>query len=360
MILLPLALVAISLFFIPNIPKGVDLKGGTLISIQASGSVDVAALKASLLKYSDNVDVRTVSSPVGTGLEIELESSPMLSQAEEKLSGLLSLDRELSDAEIELGAELAKNVTLQAQQDRVNALRQRVSAEAGVFYTIIQTPLPAGDAHALAKTAQQDFADARQKQSDDILAAIQTLVKVDSYSFKQIGSSLSKFFVTKTQQVVLLSFLLCAIIVFIVFRSLVPSIAVLSGAISDVCITAGAMGLLGIPLSLATVATLLMLIGFSLDTDIMLTIRVFKRKEGKASDRAYDAMKTGFLMNLTTMGAFGALLLIAYWLQIPTYSEIGAVAVIGAFADFFATWFLNAPVILMATQRKDAAKAQVQ
>ena len=44
LVLVPLLLVAISLFFIPQIKQGVDFRGGTLVTMQASAGMDEAAL----------------------------------------------------------------------------------------------------------------------------------------------------------------------------------------------------------------------------------------------------------------------------------------------------------------------------
>jgi len=184
------------------------------------------------------------------------------------------------------------------------------------------------------------------------LAAVQAAVAVDSYSFKEIGSSLSKFFFTKTMEVLVYSFILSAIVVLAIFRGLVPSFAVVFGAVADITITAGAMGLLGIPLGLASIAALLMLIGFSLDTDAMLTVRVLKRTEEDRTWRAFDAFKTGAMMNAAVITSFGVLTLVAVWLQIPTYFQIGAVAVIGSVVDFVATWCFNAVIVLWDAERR--------
>ena len=201
--------------------------------------------------------------------------------------------------------------------------------------------------------SQTLFLNAKSEQRDKIAAKIGSVVNVKQSSFKEVGSSLSKFFVNKTQEVVIMSFVLSAIIIFLVFRSFVPSVAVIFGAAADIIITAGIMGMLGIPLSLASVAALLMLIGFSLDTDVMLTARVIKRKEGTAAQRAFDAMKTGLTMNLAVLISFGVLLSLSLFLQIPFYYQVGSVAVIGACVDAIATWMGNAPLILQYAQKKE-------
>lgn len=69
-----------------------------------------------------------------------------------------------------------------------------------------------------------------------------------------------------------------AIVVFIVFRQVVVSLLVVLCALADILTAAASMNLTGVQLSLGTVAALLMLIGYSVDTDILLTMRVLKRK----------------------------------------------------------------------------------
>ena len=45
----------------------------------------------------------------------------------------------------------------------------------------------------------------------------------------------------------------------------------------------------------------LMLIGYSVDTDILLTTRALKKQEGTINERIYGAFKTGIFMNVTAL-----------------------------------------------------------
>jgi preprotein translocase subunit SecF len=139
--------------------------------------------------------------------------------------------------------------------------------------------------------------------------------------------------------------ILSGILVFLFFRTIVPSMAVLTGALCDVLIAMGAMGMFNIPLTLASFAALLMLVGFSLDTDILLTTRLVKRK-GDPVENAFDAMKTGLTMSVAAVVSFGGLFILSVLTHIPTYYEISAVALAGLFGDMFATWGINAVMVL--------------
>ena len=129
-------------------------------------------------------------------------------------------------------------------------------------------------------------------------------------SFRAVGPSLSKQSLTQVYYALAFAFLFMSITVFIIFRNVVPSLAVIFAALSDIIIAVGGMSLLGIPLSLASVGALLMLIGYSVDTDILLTTRVLKRREGTLNERAVDAMKTGFTMAAAAIGSMVALYLV--------------------------------------------------
>ena len=187
--------------------------------------------------------------------------------------------------------------------------------------------------------------------SAKLSSTLSELVKYDSASFNEVSASLSAKFLSQAVNVVLYSTVLVCIAVFLIFRTIAPSIAVLTGALSDVLIAMGAMGLFGIPLTLASFAALLMLVGFSLDTDVLLTMRVIKMREGTARERAYDAMKTGMTMSMALLLSFICLFVLAAVTHIDTYYEISAVAIAGLAGDVVATWLFNAVIVLYYLER---------
>ncbi len=166
-------------------------------------------------------------------------------------------------------------------------------------------------------------------------------------SFRAVGPSLSKQSLTQVYYALAFAFLFMSITVFIIFRNLIPSLAVIFAAFSDIIIAVGGMSLLGIPLSLASVGALLMLIGYSVDTDILLTTRVLKRREGTINERAKDAMKTGFTMAAAAIGSMVALYLVVRFFMpyAQVLDQIASVLIIGLVADVLATWLFNLGVL---------------
>lgn len=354
LIAIPLILIFFSLFFIPGIPKGVDLKGGSLFTIVTDDSPgDFAAKKArlesSLTKFSKDVSVRTFENPSSRGFEIEVGTSAILDEAETKLTALKTADNALALEIVNLQfmetqeKDMAK---LEAQRKKVEGLKADILAQANSLLRLLESQTILTDVQNCVPIAEEEYLTKVSLKRADIISEIRKEVSIKSYSSKEIGSSLSRFFLAKTSEIIIVSLVFAGLLVVILFRGAIPSLAVIFGALADIIITAGIMGLVGIPLTLSTVVTLLLLIGFSIDTDMLLTIRALKRTEGHVKERVYDAMKTAITMNVSAILAFGVLFALGTFLQIETYTQIGMVAVIGGLVDFIATWCGNAVLIL--------------
>jgi preprotein translocase subunit SecF len=149
----------------------------------------------------------------------------------------------------------------------------------------------------------------------------------------------------------LFSFIGMAIVVFLAFRTFIPSIAVVSCAFIDMVGTAAGMTLVGIPLSLPTTAALLMLIGYSVDSDILLTMRVLKR-QGKLEDKLAGAFHTGIIMTSTTLAAVLSLWVVSGLGQIEIIHDMAGVLLIGLALDIMNTWITNATLLKWYAEKK--------
>ncbi|KZN25651.1 preprotein translocase subunit SecF [Haladaptatus sp. R4] len=131
-----------------------------------------------------------------------------------------------------------------------------------------------------------------------------------------------------------------SIIVFLMFRSFVPSIAVVISAFGDIVIPLALMDVFGIKLSLGTVAALLMLIGYSVDSDILLNNHVLRRS-GDFYESTYRAMRTGVTMTVTSLAAMVVMTLVSAFFQIGLLTSIGVILVMGLATDLMNTYMLN-------------------
>jgi preprotein translocase subunit SecF len=165
-----------------------------------------------------------------------------------------------------------------------------------------------------------------------------------------------------------ISFLLMAIVVFFLFRTPLVSAIVVLCALADILIAAASMNITGVRLSLGTVAALLMLIGYSVDTDILLTKTALTPRQTLTVDETIvSAMTTGLMMTGTTIAAVIALFIASnlLYLVVPSFTrmdiiaDISTVLLFGLAADIFNTWITNAQAIRWYMNRpKKAARRQ--
>jgi preprotein translocase subunit SecF len=160
----------------------------------------------------------------------------------------------------------------------------------------------------------------------------------------QIGESFGKSLQSQAALALLFSFIGMAIVIFLTFRTFIPSVAVVLSALADMVMTAAVMNIVGIHLSLGTTAALLMLIGYSVDSDILLTNRVLKR-QGKLNDKLMGAFHTGMIMTSTTLAAVTALFVVSWFGSVQILMEISAVLLIGLVADIMNTWLTNVGIL---------------
>jgi len=188
-----------------------------------------------------------------------------------------------------------------------------------------------------------------------LVSFIQQKTKISShdYSVEIIGSSLGDAFFTQTIHALLVAFLLMGIVVFIYFRLLIPSLAVIAAAFSDIVVTLAIFNLTGIKLSTAGVAAFLMLIGYSVDTDMVLTTRVLKRTEGTLMERIYSAIKTGSVMISSTLAAVFITLV---FVQSDVIKQIMIILLIGLMVDYIMTWIQNVALLRLYMERKGREK----
>lgn len=170
-----------------------------------------------------------------------------------------------------------------------------------------------------------------------------------AFSVETIGSSLGQSFFMQTMVSLLLAFVLMGIVVFLYFRAIGPSAAVILAAFSGIVVTLAIFNLTGQKLTTAGVAGFLMLIGYSVDTDILLSSRVLKRHDGTVVERIYGAMKTGLTMTVT---AIVAVLVALIFVQSEVIQQIMLILLIGLIVDIIMTWIQNAAILRYYVERK--------
>ncbi|UTF54256.1 protein translocase subunit SecF [Natronosalvus rutilus] len=160
----------------------------------------------------------------------------------------------------------------------------------------------------------------------------------------QLSAETSASFGAAAQQTALLglgaAFVGMSVIAFVLFRTFVPSIAIVISAFSDLVIPLAFMNVLGIPLSLGTVAGLLLIVGYSVDSDILLNNHILRRS-GDFYESTHRAMRTGITMTVTSMAAMLVMAVAAWALGVELLLSIGLILTVGLAADLMNTYLLN-------------------
>ena len=238
-----------------------------------------------------------------------------------------------------------------------------VTLTGGTTLTLMNSTINAVD---LGKSLGEKYSDAVVRSLTDFKTGEQTAVTIETkaepdqlkkdvesilnikldektYSIEFTGAVLSKSFYSELLRAIILAFVFMAITVFIIFKVPIPSLAVIFAAVTDIVVTLAITDLFGMRISTAGIAAFLMLIGYSVDTDILLTTRVLKRREsGPLLERMKSAIKTGLTMTFSGIVAMLAAYLIV---QSPVLKQVFLIILIGLFVDILATWLGNTAIL---------------
>lgn len=172
----------------------------------------------------------------------------------------------------------------------------------------------------------------------------------EDYSSETTGSKFGEGFYKGLLITILFAFLFMAIVVFITFRTFIPSIAVISAAIIDLVVALAIISALNFKLTSAGIVAFLLVIGYSIDTDILLTTSLLKRKEEPMYERLEKSIKTGLTMTITTIVALtvGSIFSTSFVLQ-----QMFTIIVIALIIDIIATYLANAPILIWYCKKKN-------
>lgn len=318
----------------PTVPKGIDLQGGTLIIIRSDNPIDATQLKQDLSEKFDLLDlkVNSISGPAGNGVNVQFAGSTIIINASQQVDSAKALLATNPDA------------AMQNAQTAVN----------GIARYLKSTELPSQPDKAVPQ-AELYLIEASKNLNQQIRETIVqefSLSENVAFQLRDVSPTLSASFWQTAINVAIMSTIFITIVIFAFFRKFIPTVAVLQAAAFDVLGALAMMAVFGIPLSLSSIPALLMLVGYSVDTDIMLTTRMLQRREGSPAERAAGSLATGLTMTGTTLAALTSMAIVSFFGQIYVIFEISIVLLFGLTADLISTWFMNTGILLWYTKRQ--------
>ena len=336
MMIIPIVLALIMLFLIfiyPGINPGVDLTGGNVLILRSSEPISESLLISTLNENFSlkELKVSTIASPTGYGAWIQYTKEPYVLNVESVLDKAVIALENGSDSDTITFSNEALTLLNKPTQEFTNSKTALVTAQ-----------------QALA-----DYKENYSKKLQDTLVEKLNLGNNVEFQKREISPTLGEASFSSTIWISLIGVILITLVVFIAFRQFIPSAAIIQAMIFDVLVGLAGMAVLNIPLSLTTLPALLMLVGYSVDTDIMLTSRMLKGKDGTPGERATSSMKTGITMTTTSLAALAVMIIFSYFYQIEVIYQISVILFFGLIGDLISTWLMNAPILLWWVEKKE-------
>ncbi len=318
--------------FSPGVGLGIELTGGNVLIIRSETELSTPVIEEILRNNFDlsEVSVSTINSPTGYGAYIEYSKNQKVIDAESLIEkAQLAIESE-NDAEAILFSVEAIKIFSEKETSFDNAKTALVAAQ-----------------DELAK-----YNEIFSNNLQNVLAEKLGLGTNVEFQRREVSPTLGKASLDSGLFVVAISALFLIIVIFISFRQVIPVLGIVFAMLYDVIFGLAGMALLNIPISLIAISTLLMVVGYSVDTDIMLTSRMLKDKEGTPGQRATSSVKTGLTMNATSLAAMLAMIAVSYLYQIDIVFQIAAILFFGLVGDLIATWFMNVSILMWFVEGK--------
>ena len=322
-------------FVSPGIEQGIDLKGGTLLVIGADKTVDAQALESAILSRYELTELSIT--PFQGGVQVQFGFNRLLDSAKTGLEDANALNASNPGQALALCNE------------SISALSAYLKPEQSGFGS-------AEECIAFGRSFYEDASDGFEEELNALIVSEigAENVKEGGMRKTEISPALGRLFWSNAQIIMLIALVSVIIVIFVFFRAFVPSIAVILAASFDILAALGLMAIFRISFSLASISALLMLVGYSVDTDIMLTTRLTKRKFKSTRENAADCLVTGLTMTGTTLGAVIVMLFLSALWNLEIIFSIAAVLLFGLIGDLISTWFMNAPILMWYIERKKA------
>ncbi|MBN2014850.1 MAG: protein translocase subunit SecF [Candidatus Altiarchaeota archaeon] len=340
---LPLLLTVamVSIVYTNGVPLGIDFKGGTWIEVipESSLSDDEIIELTSQLK---SINLEDLEVYVGGDVITGRDKLTVITTSQVDQEGLKSILSNYAGSLYE-----TDSASVKVQGNLTEDVQEKIAAR-------FKADVAFNESTGVMWIDAFDLDEAKLESALEFYLGNFTLdVQKKNVNIKPVGETLGKTFREQGIKAAIFAYVLVILIIFFAFRDLIPSIAVILAGTCDALIALGGMSLFGIVFEPASLAALIMLIGYSVDSDIMLTSRVLRTRTGTVDERINDAMKTGLTMSGTTIAVMLVIIVVSTTLfQIETLKNIASVLLIGLLGDTTTTWLMNAGILKWYVEEK--------
>jgi len=161
----------------------------------------------------------------------------------------------------------------------------------------------------------------------------------EDISFGSQSSLIGQNFMAEAGWLFFIGVILMLLVSFFYFKNIIPAISIVVSTVSDLIGVIAVFNLFSIKIGVITIGALLMIMGYSTDSDILLSTNILKKKEGSQKERMLSAFKTELTMNSTALITFIIMFLLS---SVDAIKQISLVLIVGMFFDIINTWLMNA------------------
>jgi len=166
---------------------------------------------------------------------------------------------------------------------------------------------------------------------------------------RNVGPAMGESFMRSASKAVFIGFVLMGVILAVIFRQPIVAFTVILSGFLNVFEAAALMTRFGVKLAPHTIGALLMLMGWSVDSEVLFDTKILKNVGGDPKKRAMLAMKTAMTMSAAIFAALFALYFFSTSILIK---DIALVLILGAFFDIINTWFQSLSMVLWYAEAK--------
>lgn len=329
LMIIPILVLIPALFFAfvsPGLKLGLELTGGNVLIIRSDTALPSDQVQAILQKNFElsQINVSSIDSPTSHGAYIEYSKDSTLIEAENLINAAqLAVDEERDNEAIDFSIQAIKLIS----KKDASFTNSKIALAAAQDELILANKL---------------FSEKMQ----NVLITEFNLGENVEFQIREVSATFGEASLSSGMFIGFVGLILIIIVIFISFRQIIPTVGIVQAMFFDVITACAGMALFNIPISLVTISGLLMVVGYSVDSDIMLTSRMLKDKVGSPGENATRSMKTGLTMTGTTIAAVLSMIIISYFFQIDVILQIGIILLFGLIGDLIATWITNVAILM--------------
>jgi preprotein translocase subunit SecF len=162
------------------------------------------------------------------------------------------------------------------------------------------------------------------------------------YSVQFVGPELGSAFFSQVSALLTVAYILLFLTNLFIYKRLTIAFTIVLSSLANIIAVFGLMNLFNQKISFAGFSSILMLIAFAIDTNVILATKILSGK----IEEFYDQYKKGLITGLTiNAGLIISMLIVLLFSNSSFLINIAQIQIIGFTADIINTWILNAAII---------------